>query len=172
MRSRARPPLFARLQHHPVRHHLYSPRVNACVVLTLVWVLVLRWGLNTGDNTSPSSQASSNPSLKSLPSLEELYGPQWDGMWPAGPAAGPSQLLVLSYYQTKASLLARLLMLMGVFAGEAAQLRIGTHTHPRNSAGPQQLTKRGVDSACCSPAPCRCSQPAALVGAAPADHPQ
>lgn len=126
----ARTPLFARLQHHPTRHHLYSARVNACVFLTLVWVLVLRWGLHTGGtgDNSLSSQASSNPSqqLKSLPSLEELYGPQWEGLWPAGPAAGPSQLLLLSYYQTKASLLARLLMLMGVFAGEAAQLRIGT----------------------------------------------
>lgn len=101
------------------------------MVLTLVWVLVLRWGLNTGDNTSSSNKASSNPSLKSLPSLEELYGPQWDGMWPAGLAAGPSQLLVLSYYQTKASLLARLLMLMGVFAGEAAQLRIDAHNQLR-----------------------------------------
>lgn len=127
----ARTPLFARLQHHPTRHHLYSPKVNSCVILTLVWVLVLRWGLHT-DSTGDSSSTSSNPSQKSLPSLEELYGPQWEGLWPAGPAAGPSQLLVLSYYQTKASLLARLLMLMGVFAGEAAQLRIGTgvELHP------------------------------------------
>jgi len=47
--------------------------------------------------------------------VADLYGgrttwPQWDG--------GPSQLLVLGYEQSNSHLLARLLMLCGVFAGE------------------------------------------------------
>lgn len=62
--------------------------------------------------------------LRSPPTLDELYGPQ-DGRWPSSAASGPSQLLVLSYYSSKASLAARLLMLLGVYAGEPSQLRIG-----------------------------------------------
>lgn len=37
----------------------------------------------------------------------------------------PYQLLLFSYFNSKASLLARLLILMGVFAGHGSRLRIG-----------------------------------------------
>lgn len=68
----------------------------------------------------------SHSSRRSLPTLDELYGDK-AGRWPSSASAGgaPSQLLLLSYYDSQASLAARLLMLMGVYAGEAAKLRIG-----------------------------------------------
>lgn len=58
------------------------------------------------------------------PTFAELYG---FGPEQHGPAScsGPCQLLLLSYYNSKASLLARLLMLMGVFAGDPEQLSVG-----------------------------------------------
>lgn len=58
-------------------------------------------------------------------STAELYGSERSGLWPSSAASGPSQLLVLSYWGSGSSLVARLLMLMGVFAGEAAELKIG-----------------------------------------------
>jgi len=57
------------------------------------------------------------------PSYEELYG---SSSAPGSSSAnGPSQLLLLSYYNSRSSLVARLLMLMGVFAGDGEQLSIG-----------------------------------------------
>jgi hypothetical protein len=55
------------------------------------------------------------------PSLEELYG----SLNSSSSSSGPHQILLLSYFSSGASLLARLLMLMGVFAGDGEQLRIG-----------------------------------------------
>lgn len=67
-------------------------------------------------------------------SLEELYGngstissnsSGSGGSSGSSSSSGPYQLLLLSYFSSRASLLARLLMLMGVFAGDGSQLRIG-----------------------------------------------
>lgn len=107
---------------HPTRHH---SRFNVCIVLVVVWVLLLGWMLLSTTHTADTDkQYNPTQQLQSPSSLEELYGAK-EGLWPSSAAAGPSQLLVLSYYSAKASLAARLLMLMGVYAGEAAQLRIG-----------------------------------------------
>jgi hypothetical protein len=54
------------------------------------------------------------------PSIEELYG-----SLNSSSSSGPHQILLLSYFNSGASLLARLLMLMGVFAGDGEQLKIG-----------------------------------------------
>jgi hypothetical protein len=80
---------------------------------------------------SRDHEQQTNPTLqlKSVPTLEDLYGPI-EGLWPSKTGSGPSQLLVLSYYHAKASMAARLLMLMGVYAGEATQLRIGEGVPP------------------------------------------
>jgi hypothetical protein len=56
------------------------------------------------------------------PSLEELYGSLNSS---SSSSNGPHQILLLSYFNSGASLLARLLMLMGVFAGDGEQLKIG-----------------------------------------------
>ncbi|WIA20981.1 hypothetical protein OEZ85_005318 [Tetradesmus obliquus] len=55
------------------------------------------------------------------PSLEELYGSL---IISSSSSSGPHQLLLMSYFSSGASLLARLLMLMGVFAGDGEQLKI------------------------------------------------
>jgi hypothetical protein len=57
------------------------------------------------------------------PSLEELYGSLNSSS--SSSSSGPHQILLLSYFNSGASLLARLLMLMGVFAGDGEQLKIG-----------------------------------------------
>lgn len=107
---------------HHARHH---SKLNVCIVLAVVWVLALIWMLySAADSQDPEQQSNPTQQLKYLPSLEDLYGPI-EGLWPSKSGSGPSQLLVLSYYHAKSSLVARLLMLMGVYAGEATQLRIG-----------------------------------------------
>lgn len=54
-------------------------------------------------------------------SLQALYNRQ---TWPSS-TSGPNQILVMGYYRSGASLVARLLMLMGVYAGEPDDLLIG-----------------------------------------------
>ncbi|KAF6262107.1 hypothetical protein COO60DRAFT_690847 [Scenedesmus sp. NREL 46B-D3] len=57
------------------------------------------------------------------PSVEQLYG-SLNSSSSSSSSSGPHQILVLSYFNSGASLLARLLMLMGVFAGDGEQLKI------------------------------------------------
>jgi hypothetical protein len=107
--------------HHAKNHS----KLNVFIALGAVWVLALIWMLySAAGSQDPEQQSKPSQQLKSLPTLEDLYGPI-EGLWPSKTGSGPSQLLVLSYYHAKASLAARLLMLMGVYAGEATQLRIG-----------------------------------------------
>lgn len=105
-------------RHHP---HLPSIAATGAAVLLVLWILYSTASLQQQAHQLHSSGA--RQQLKKF-SVEELYGPK-AGRWPSTASAGPSQLLVLSYYSSRASLAARLLMLMGVYAGEVAQLRIG-----------------------------------------------
>jgi len=102
------------------RHHSYIAAIGAAVLLVL-WILYSTAALQQQAHQLHSSGA--RQQLKTL-SIKDLYGPK-AGRWPSTASAGPSQLLVLSYYNSKASLAARLLMLMGLYAGEVAQLSIG-----------------------------------------------
>lgn len=123
---------------HPSKHHNHSSFSTSNLVivgciLVFAWTLYRAAALQQQAHKSDPTAAQSG----SLPSLEELYGPK-EGLWPRQAASGPSQLLVLSYYASKASLAARLLMLSGIYAGEASQLRIGAYKsatrHTRSSS--------------------------------------
>jgi hypothetical protein len=120
MRARPHRGLRPHSGRHPAHSHLTYVLVVGSILLS-GWVLYRAAELQHEAHlqTAPLQQ------LRSLPTLEQLYGPQ-KGLW-SSRSSGPSQLLLLSYYSSRASLLARLLMLMGVFAGEAQQLRIGRH---------------------------------------------
>lgn len=130
---------------HPHRGHRPPPGRHAAhshttYILSIGSVFLTGWVLYRAATLQQQAHLQTAPLqlLRRLPTVEELYGPR-KGLW-SSKSSGPSQLLLLSYYSSKASLLARLLMLMGVFAGEAQQLRIGEHTlvhlHSVQAAGP------------------------------------
>jgi hypothetical protein len=77
------------------------------------------------------------------PSLEELYG-SLNSSSSSSSSNSPHQILLLSYFNSGASLLARLLMLMGVFAGDGEQLKIGARWCDQRTA-----VTAAAASACC-----------------------
>jgi hypothetical protein len=120
----------ARVSHrgrHNQKSLLYTPRVvlGACAAVLCLLVLATAylsyWKLQASQCVGHHCQQ--NIIRLKPPSYEELYG---SSSAPGSSSAnGPSQLLLLSYYNSKSSLVARLLMLMGVFAGDGEQLSIG-----------------------------------------------
>lgn len=130
------------MRRFPVRQRLHHPKQYSSPfslpnILIVVCVLVFGWTLYRASTLAPAQQepsrADQQPTGAFLPGLEQLYGPK-EGLWLSSGAAsgGPSQLLVLSYWNSRASLAARLLMLLGVYAGEASQLRIGAKGSSNN----------------------------------------
>uniref|UniRef100_A0A383W8C6 Sulfotransferase n=1 Tax=Tetradesmus obliquus TaxID=3088 RepID=A0A383W8C6_TETOB len=103
------------------------PRASGqLLLLALLAAAVLAGSISlfTLHNSSRARQHTLHSDEGSLlaPSLEELYGSLNSSS--SSSSSGPHQLLLLSYFNSRASLLARLLMLMGVFAGDGEQLKI------------------------------------------------